>query len=91
MTICFLVTLIPLILTPFNSHDLKESVGTVIGAISSALLIALATHILTNGIEFDLLENELQNIVDESKCSFHHENCLRDPIKSFHMHSNEIK
>lgn len=68
MAMFYLMTLIPILLAPLNSRSLKQMIHPLIGAVSCVVVFTYATHILINGVHFDLLENELQNVVDESKC-----------------------
>lgn len=67
ITICYLVFLTPFALAPLNSHDLKKLAGAVFSSMGCLILFSFVLHYQINSVQFDLLENELQNVVDESE------------------------
>lgn len=69
MAICFLVKIMFVILAPLNSQNLEQLASSVITAAACPMLLTIFIHISINRGRFDLLENELQEIVDESEYS----------------------
>lgn len=92
VSIFHLVTLITYILAPINLEpDLKQFMNSVLSAAGGSLVYAIATHILINGVKFNSLVNELQDIVDESECNMQHFSKLDTNNNSIRFRRNSFE
>lgn len=73
VAICFLVMTFFCILAPLNNQNLWQLIHSIISLSGLSPIFVFVLHILINGVRFDLLENALQDIVNESRCKL----CLK--------------
>lgn len=67
MAVGFLVMTFFYILAPLDNQSLRQLIASIISLSGLSPIFLFVLHILINGVQFDSLENDLQDIVKESR------------------------